>query len=247
LIFNRGIELVEYPQKKRIVIKLSGSIFNLSDNHDQDSNNYYDIFKQYSDILTNLTPNVQLIVITGGGSIARLYINFARKLGLDEASLDLLGIAISRVNAKLLIASLGHYAYPEVPLSLDDVARFVESNKIIVSGGLHPGQSTNATSALIAEKTRASEFINATDVNGIYDSDPRKNKNAHLFAKIELDKLLNMLLKESSMAGEYDLLDIVALKVIERSKIRTRVILSNPKNISNTIQGRKYIGTELVL
>jgi uridylate kinase len=239
--------LVEYPQKKRIVIKLSGSIFNLSDNHDQDSNNYYDIFKQYSDILTNLTPNVQLIVITGGGSIARHYINFARKLGLDEASLDLLGIAISRVNAKLLIASLGHYAYPEVPLSLDDVARFVESNKIIVSGGLHPGQSTNATSALIAEKTRASEFINATDVNGIYDSDPRKNKNAHLFAKIELDKLLNMLLKESSMAGEYDLLDIVALKVIERSKIRTRVILSNPKNISNTIQGRKYIGTELVL
>jgi uridylate kinase len=247
LIFKRGIELVEYPQKKRIVIKLSGSIFNLSDNHDQDSNNYYDIFKQYSDILTNLTPNVQLIVITGGGSIARHYINFARKLGLDEASLDLLGIAISRVNAKLLIASLGHYAYPEVPLSLDDVARFVESNKIIVSGGLHPGQSTNATSALIAEKTRASEFINATDVNGIYDSDPRKNKNAHLFAKIELDKLLNMLLKESSMAGEYDLLDIVALKVIERSKIRTRVILSNPKNISNTIQGRKYIGTELVL
>jgi uridylate kinase len=247
LIFKRGIELVEYPQKKRIVIKLSGSIFNLSDNHDQDSNNYYDIFKQYSDILTNLTPNVQLIVITGGGSIARLYINFARKLGLDEASLDLLGIAISRVNAKLLIASLGHYAYPEVPMSLDDVARFVESNKIIVSGGLHPGQSTNATSALIAEKTRASEFINATDVNGIYDSDPRKNKNAHLFAKIELDKLLNMLLKESSMAGEYDLLDIVALKVIERSKIRTKVILSNPKNISNTIQGRKYIGTELVL
>jgi uridylate kinase len=142
---------------------------------------------------------------------------------------------------------LGHYAYPEVPMSLDDVARFVESNKIIVSGGLHPGQSTNATSALIAEKTRASEFINATDVNGIYDSDPRKNKNAHLFAKIELDKLLNMLLKESSMAGEYDLLDIVALKVIERSKIRTKVILSNPKNISNTIQGRKYIGTELVL
>ena len=239
--------MVEYPQKKRIVIKLSGSIFSLSDTHDQDSNNYYDIFKQYSDILTNLTPNVQLIVITGGGSIARLYINFARKLGLDEASLDLLGIAISRVNAKLLIASLGHYAYPEVPMSLDDVARFVESNKIIVSGGLHPGQSTNATSALIAEKTRASEFINATDVNGIYDSDPRKNKNAKLFEKIELGKLLNILLKESSMAGEYDLLDIVALKVIERSKIRTKVILSTPKNISNTIQGRKFIGTELML
>jgi uridylate kinase len=49
------------------------------------------------------------------------------------------------------------------------------------------------------------------------------------------------------MAGEYDLLDIVALKVIERSKIRTKVILSDPINISNTIEGRKFIGTELVL
>ena len=237
----------EHLQKKRVVIKLSGSIFSLPDISKQDNNDYYNTFKQYSDALTNLTNYVQPIVITGGGSIARLYINFARKLGLDEASLDLLGIAISRTNAKLLIASLGNYAYPDVPQSLDDVGRFVESNKIIVSGGLHPGQSTNATSALIAEKTRASEFINATDVNGIYDSDPRKNNNAQLFDKIQVNKLLNMLLNESSMAGEYDLLDIVALKVIERSKIKTKVILSNPTNIINTIKGMNYIGTELVL
>ena len=239
--------MVGHLQKKRVVIKLSGSIFSLSNNNEQDNHEYYNTFKQYSDVLTNLTNDVQPIVITGGGSIARLYINFARKLGQDEATLDLLGIAISRINAKLLIASLGSYAYPEVPQSLDDVGRFVESNKIIVSGGLHPGQSTNATSALIAEKTGASEFINATDVNGIYDSDPRKNNNAQLFEKIEVNKLLKMLLKESSMAGEYDLLDIVALKVIERSKIKTKVILSNPTNIYNTIQGRNYIGTELVL
>ena len=241
------MSMVGHLQKKRVVIKLSGSIFSLSNNNEQDNHDYYNTFKQYSDVLTNLTNNVQPIVITGGGSIARLYINFARKLGQDEASLDLLGIAISRINAKLLIASLGNYAYPDVPQSLDDVGRFVESNKIIVSGGLHPGQSTNATSALIAEKTRASEFINATDVNGIYDSDPRKNNNAHLFEKIEVNKLLKMLLEESSMAGEYDLLDIVALKVIERSKIKTKVILSNPRNIYNTIHGRNFMGTELVL
>jgi len=237
----------ENLQKKRVVIKLSGSIFILPDISKQDNNDYYNKFKQYSDTLTNLTNYIQPIVITGGGRIARLYINFARKLGLDESSLDLLGIAISRINAKLLIASLGNYAFPDVPQSLDAVGRFTESNKIIVSGGLHPGQSTNATSALIAEKIGASEFINATDVNGIYDSDPRKNNNARLFEKIQVNKLLSMLLNESSMAGEYDLLDIVALKVIERSKIKTKVILSDPTNLVHTIQGMKYIGTELVL
>jgi uridylate kinase len=240
--------MIENIQKKRVVIKLSGSVFNLSsENINQVNNKFYNTFRQYSNVLTNLPSNIQPVVITGGGSIARLYINFARNLGQDEASLDLIGIAISRINAKLLIASLGNYAYPDVPQSLDEVGRFVESNKIIVSGGLHPGQSTNATSALIAEKTGASEFINATDVKGIYDSDPRKNKDARLYEKIELSNLLNMLLKESSMAGEYDLLDLVALKVIERSKIKTKVVLSDPANIANTIEGRTYIGTELVL
>lgn len=239
--------MIENIQKKRVVIKLSGSVFNLSsENINQVNNKFYNTFKQYSNVLTNLPSNIQPVVITGGGNIARLYINFARNLGQDEATLDLIGIAISRINAKLLIASLGNYAYPDVPQSLDEVGRFIESNKIIVSGGLHPGQSTNATSALIAEKTGASEFINATDVKGIYDSDPRKNKDAHLYEKIEVSKLLNMLLKESSMAGEYDLLDIVALKVIERSKIKTKVVLSDPLNIADTIEGRTYIGTELV-
>ena len=187
--------MIENIQKKRVVIKLSGSVFNLSsENINQLNNKFYNTFKQYSNVLTNLPSNIQPVVITGGGNIARLYINFARNLGQDEATLDLIGIAISRINAKLLIASLGNYAYPDVPQSLDEVGRFIESNKIIVSGGLHPGQSTNATSALIAEKTGASEFINATDVKGIYDSDPRKNKDARLYEKIELSKLLNMLL-----------------------------------------------------
>jgi uridylate kinase len=48
------------------------------------------------------------------------------------------------------------------------------------------------------------------------------------------------------MAGEYDLMDIVALKVIERSKIKTRVILSSPENIKNTVEG-KILGTELII
>ena len=59
----------EHLQKKRAVIKLSGSIFSLPDISKQDNNDYYNTFKQYSDALTNLTNYVQPIVITGGGSI----------------------------------------------------------------------------------------------------------------------------------------------------------------------------------
>ena len=43
---------------------------------------------------------------------------------------------------------------------------------------LHPGQSTNGTAALIAEKIKAEQFLNATDVDGVYDMDPNKYKKS---------------------------------------------------------------------
>ena len=223
--------------KKKVVIKLSGSIFNLES---------YDMIKKYARILIKIQNKVQPIIIAGGGKIARNYINIARELGYDESSLDLMGIDVSRLNAKLLISALNSYAYPNVAQTLEEISEFIESNKIVVSGGLHPGQSTNATSALIAEKVRAIKFINATDVNGIYDLDPRKNENAKLFKEIDIKSCIKILIKESSMAGEYDLMDIVALKIIQRSAIDTRIILSTPQNIQNTVQSDSYIGTKII-
>ena len=122
----------------------------------------------------------------------------------------------------------------------------VESGLIVVAGGLHPGQSTNGTAALIAEKVKASEFLNATDVDGIYDSDPNKNKKAKKFKRIDIKDLRNLLVHEDSMAGGYDLMDIVALKVIERSKIKTKIIKSDIKTIEKAMKGLS-VGTEIIL
>jgi uridylate kinase len=121
----------------------------------------------------------------------------------------------------------------------------VDSGLIVVTGGLHPGQSTNGTAALIAEKVRAVEFLNATDVDGIYDSDPNKNKKAKKFARIDIKDLRTMLVREDSMAGGYDLMDIVALKVIERSKIKTKIIKADIKTIEKAMNGQS-VGTQIV-
>ena len=67
-------------------------------------------------------------------------------------------------------------------LATPEVKNEIDSGLIVVTGGLHPGQSTNGTAALIAEKVKATEFLNATDVDGIYDSDPNKNKKAKKFS-----------------------------------------------------------------
>jgi uridylate kinase len=198
-------------------------------------------------MLTDISIDVQPIVIAGGGKIARHYINLARYLGSDEASLDIMGIEVSRLNAKLLIIALGEQAYSQVPKNLEEVTIAAESGKIVIVGGLHPGQSTNATSALIAEKVRASRFLNATDVDGIYDLDPNISRNAKLLNEITVSECMEILKNGSSMAGTYDLMDIVALKVIERSKIPTRVLRSDITNIKNAIIGTHHIGTEIVM
>jgi uridylate kinase len=225
--------------KDRIVIKLSGSIFG------QDTNE--SLIGEYAEMLLSINNEIQPIVISGGGKIARHYINLARALGSDEANLDIMGIDVSRLNAKLLQTALQEKAYPKIPKTLEEVAMAAESGRIVVTGGLHPGQSTNATSALIAEIVKASKFLNATDVDGIYDSDPNLNKDARLLKKVTIEECMRILESESFIAGTYDLMDIVALKVIERSKIPTRILRSETVNIKNAVENKTYVGTEIIV
>jgi len=205
------------------------------------------VIKEYADMLCSIDNEIQLVVISGGGKIARHYIDLARALGSDEANLDIMGIDISRLNARLLLTALREKAYPKIPKDLGEVVLAAESGKIVITGGLHPGQSTNATSALIAEIVRASKFLNATDVDGIYDSDPNITSNAKLLKKITVQQCMRLLENESSMAGTYDLMDIVALKVIERSKIPTRILKADVANIRHAIEPENEVGTEITV
>ena len=223
--------------KKRIVIKLSGRIFGMDN---------VKVLKDYATFLVKISKFCQPIVIAGGGSIARHYISHARSSGADESTLDELGIEISRLNAKLLIYALKNKAYSHPPTTLQEVRHAVDDGLIVIAGGLHPGQSTNGTAALIAEKIKAEQFLNATDVDGVYDMDPNKFKKAKKFKQIELKNLKNMLVHEDSVAGGYDLMDIVALKIIERSKIKTRIIKADIKIIENAIKGGD-VGTKIIL
>jgi len=224
-------------QRKILVIKLSGSVFNFKTTSKS--------LKEYAKVLLDIQARVQPVIVSGGGIIARHYVNLARSLGADESSLDEMGIEISQLNAKLLSAALGDSVYPVIPSNLEEISIACQSGKIVVSGGLHPGQSTNATAALICEKIKANRFLNATDVDGIYDSDPNKNPRAKMFKEISIRKCLELLNTESTQAGSYDLMDIVALKVIERSKIPTWVIKSDPKIIRNLILKNGKTGTKI--
>lgn len=221
-------------KKVIVVIKLSGKVFGMDN---------ADLLRAHARMLAKLSKRGYLpVVVAGGGSIARHYISHARSSGADEATLDELGIEISRLNARLMICALKNTAYPRPPTTLTEVRHAVDDGRIVVTGGLQPGQSTNGTAALIAEKIGAAQFLNATDVDGVYDMDPNKFKQAKRFNSIGLRELRSILVQEDSVAGGYDLMDILALKIIERSRIKTIILKAEPSAIEEILLGDDKAG-----
>jgi len=208
----------------------------------------FEVVSEYAEVFKKLrSEGHRLVVVTGGGEDARKYIDVARKLGGSEVVCDLIGIQVSRLNARLLISRLGGDAYPEPPTSVEELRKAFETGKIVVLGGLQPGQSTNAVAAISAESIEADLFINATDVDGVYTADPKRDPNAKKLDEIGADELLKKILGEELWAGGYELFDPVAIKIVKRSRIPTRIVNGrNVGNIERVIRGEK-LGTLILV
>ncbi len=222
----------------KAVVKIGGAIFK----RDPDT----DALKIMGALLSKfVTESNQLVAVAGGGQNARVYIEAARKLGADESTCDLLGIEITRANAELLRLAIGEAASPKIPTTLSELFHHAREGKAVVVGGFQPGQSTNAVAALAAEITRADLLVNATDVEGVYTEDPKKNPKAKLLKSVGVDKLLTWAMAGDVYAGKYELLDPVALKIMQRAKIPTRFVsLERAENIIDALRGRD-IGTSV--
>lgn len=220
----------------KILIKIGGHLLGTGPDLDKIS--------AYANLLEKLQQLGHIIVaVVGGGENSRKYISIARQLGAEEALCDQIGIEVSRLNARLIIAKLGKYAYAEPPTNVHEFRRAFETGKIIVMGGLTPGHSTDAVAAIAAELIKADILIRATDVDGVYTADPKKDPTAKRLNRISPTKLLEMSLAGKCWAGEYELFDPLAVKIIQRSKIPTWIVNgSKLKNIEAIIKGKK-VGT----
>jgi uridylate kinase len=117
------------------------------------------------------------------------------------------------------------------------------TGKIVVMGGVTPGQTTDAVSAVLAEYTGCELLINATSIDGVYTSDPKKNKGAKKFETMTPHQLIEIVIKTEMVAGANSPFDLLAAKIIERSTIRTIVLDGeNPRNIVDSVN-KKNNGT----
>ena len=221
----------------KIVITIGGSI--IIKDHD------YKRFRDYAEVLKDINEEHEIFVVVGGGKTARDYIGIARGLGVSEAMCDDIGIEVTRLNAKLLIAALGDYAYPVVPHNFREAMQFASSNRIVVMGGTEPAHSTDAVGSILAEFVGAELLINATSVDGLYNKDPNKYPDAKMFTEVKPSKMMELMSTKDIKAGTYEFFDMTAIQIIKRSGIKT-VILNggDARNIKIAITDK--IGTTIL-
>ncbi|BDC35907.1 MAG: UMP kinase [Candidatus Methanoliparum thermophilum] len=224
----------------KIVISIGGSILinDLSSER----------IKRYTDVIYEISKDNKVFIVVGGGHIARRYIKVAKDLGLNNSEADYIGIDLTRINAKLLISALPEESvYNDVALNFKDAKNFSTFKDIVVMGGTEPGHTTDAVGAILAEYVSADMFINATSVDGVYDKDPNRYKDAKKIDSLTTNDLMRIIGEAKMDAGLNMILDILAIKVIERSNIKTYIIDGrDPKNILRAVNGEE-IGTRICL
>ena len=138
--------------------------------------------RQYAQALKELAKEHQIFVVVGGGrspaSTSRRPAPWAHR----RCSATLIGIGATKLNSALLVAALGDAAPQEIPDTYAQAARLGQPGKIVVMGGVAPGQTTDAVSALLAEYVHADKLIVATSVDGVYTADPEKDPAAKKLA-----------------------------------------------------------------
>ncbi len=211
-----------------IVLSLGGSI--LAKNLDPDS------FLKYAEVLRKISKKHTLLVVAGGGEAARSYIDAARAVGADEVTCDYIGIEITRLNARLLAAALGPDASPEIPTNYLEAAKAIRPGKVVVMGGVTPGQTTDAVAAILAEFLRADLLTIATSIDGVYSADPNCDPSAVKYDRISPGELINIVMSIEMKAGSKSPVDPVAAKIIERCKLDALVMdARNPDTLGQIL------------
>ena len=220
----------------KIIVRVGGSVVGSPLNAS--------LIGKYVDLLKSLKQQGhEVVAVVGGGSLAREFIKIAANLGLEEAQKDWAAIHVSRLFAQLFVLGLGDEGCGKVPVSLDEAEECLSSGKIVVLGGLRPGMTTDSVAALVGERVNADLLVKGSNIDGIYNKDPRKYFSAKRLDLVKFEDLGKIFEADSHCAGINQVIDPEAIKILSRSRLRTIVVDGyKSQNVLDAVNGKK-IGT----
>ncbi len=222
---------------EKVVVSLGGSILVPG----KDDARY---LADLASLLRDLSPSVRIFAVTGGGRIARYYIETGRALGVAERTLDGFGIEATRLNARLLSAALKGKSNQTPARSYAEAARLAKRYPIVLMAGTRPGHTTDRVSASLARVVGAARIVNATSVDGVYSADPTSHPDARLLERITFEDLVRLTGEGHRAAGPSVVFDPVAARVLARDRIPLRVVHGRDLGaLRAAVMGEPFHGT----
>jgi uridylate kinase len=225
--------------KKLIVISLGGSLI-----VPEKMNHLF--LSNFKDTLRKSYHKYKFVLVCGGGAIARRYISALRTEHKTKKELALAGMRATRMNAQFIIQLFGKEANDTLPSSMQDVKDNLSKNKVVICGALRYSldSTSDGTAAKLAHFLKT-DFINMTDVEGLYTANPKTNFKAKFISKISWKDFAARALKINFEVGQHFVLDQQAALLIKKHKIKTYIVGPDLKNLSRLLEGGKFRGTRI--
>ena len=231
--------------EKRILLKLSGQVL---ESGDQEANlDFAKIEKLAINLKKISKAKCQLGIVVGAGNIFRA--RMVKGMEIDRVAADHMGMMATIINALALrsvLEKVGQEARVLSSFSLPGVTEdygyerainHLENNRIVIfAGGTgNPYFTTDTTAILRALEIKASRVLKATQVDGVYSDDPKKDKNAKLYKTLSYDEALEK---------DLQIMDSTAFALAQDNNLPLSVFKYSPENIVKAAL-KNNIGTKV--
>ena len=224
----------------RILLKLSGEALLGERNHGVDPKRILAYSKEIKEIVD---AGIELAIVIGGGNIFRGVSGASN--GIDRVQADYMGMLATVINGLALQSSLEELNVQtrlQTAVKIEAVAepyikrkavRHLEKKRVVIfsAGTGNPFFTTDSAAVLRAIEINADAILKGTRVDGIYNIDPEKNKDAVKFKKLTYDEAINKKLK---------IMDSTAFTLSQENNLPIIVFnMNKPGNLKKIIEGKK--------
>jgi len=233
-----GVFVIEFGNmpKENIIISLGGSLV-VPQEIDA---TFLKVFKKA--VAKNLDKH-RFFIFVGGGKICRNYQKALLEFGADNQEGDMIGIDVSRLNARVVKQVFGDVAFSEI---ITNPTKKVSTRKdVVIAGGWKPGWSTDYCSVILAKNMGIKTIINLTNIDYVYERDPKKYPNAKALKEIDW-KNFRKIVGTKWSPGLSMPFDPRASKMAEILKIKVSMI--NGKHLDrleNFLNNKPFVGTTI--
>jgi len=193
-------------------------------------------------ILERTRDGDRFFIISGGGSTARNYIHAADKINkISDNDRDWLGIHATRLNAHLLRTIFRDIA--QTNIIKNPTYKLPIKKKVVIAGGWKPGWSTDYVATLIAQEYELKNIINLSNIDYVYNKDPKTHRDAKKIKEINWDDFQKIVGKKWS-PGLNAPFDPVASQKANQLNLEVAVLNGkNIKNLNKYFKKQNYKGT----